>query len=245
MKKNKTVRFILPLIISSTLLLTLLFYLKPDLDFFVPAIKGEKDSLVSQYLADAELFKSEQRNRQALQQYMLVLEIEPHIEAYKNLGMFYLTSSQTASRKQDYKTAEEMFDSSKYYLSEGLNYWPEDTDLNYNLGLLYLLRNDQYKASEEMFFKVLQTDPGHKKAYKKLAELYMRQKRFDKAKEILLKAIEFHPLYSSYYTELGIIYAQQGLWNKSQEYLEKAIELKASDLKAKYYLQSVKGKLRN
>jgi tetratricopeptide (TPR) repeat protein len=184
-----------------------------------------------------------QNENKAIQEYLYVLEIKPNRDAYLRLGNYYARKTEIAYNKGNYTQAEQKFDSSQYYLITGLNYWPDNSELNYNLGILYFLRNDRYEDSELRFNNVLKSTPGHRKTIETLVELYSRQRRFDKAKNLLQNGIEYHPGYARFYTELGIVYSKQGLYDEAIWNLEKAMELNY-DLKAKYYLQSINAGLK-
>ncbi len=81
------------------------------------------------------------------------------------------------------------------------------------LGQLYRVNNQPAKA-EEVFRKVLQTDPDSKVGLANLAELYIQQSDFDQAIEALSKIPE-GDMDSRLYHMLGYSYSQTQQFDKA------------------------------
>lgn len=206
-------------------------------------VDGGKKSLVELHLDYGNEFHQKNEFQQALDEYLAALAIQPLDITYNRLGRLYLRKTEIAYRDQgDYARASANYQNGVYYFTEGLKRWPEDIGLNFNLGLLYFMRNDETEAAIAQFQKVIALESSHKNAYKYLIELYIRQRELAKAKTLLQQAIEHFPEDARFYTDLGFIYLQENNLSESERWLEKALRLN-NDPKAQRLLQQVRSKL--
>ncbi len=175
----------------------------------------------------------------ALLEYKAALAIQPLAVTYNRLGRVYLRKTEEAFRQQhDYAAALSFFQHGVHYFREGLERWPDDVELNFNLGLLYFMRQDQIDAAIAQFLNVLELEPDHKNAHRQLVELYMRQQNFDKAKTLLEKAVTLFPNEARFCTDLGVICLHEKNYDKARTWLTKAIQLN-NDPKAQFFLNQL------
>lgn len=207
-------------------------------------IDDENGSLIQLHFEYGKELQKQKRFSEALAEYKAALAIQPVKEIYNRIGHAYLAETEIAFKDhQNFDLAYNSYQKSMYFFNEGLKRWPEDKNLNFNLGLLYFMRNDQLTESKKMFKKVLSIDPAHKPTYKQLSEVYMRLNQPDSAIATLEHAILLFPDHAGFYTDLGIIQMEENQLALAKENLNKAIELK-NDLKAKYYLHKLNAILR-
>lgn len=205
---------------------------------------GEEWSFVGLHIKYGLYLQEAKRLNEALAEYKAAIAIEPSTEAYNRLGRVYMIKAETAYRDlTDYSSAFENFTKGVSCFKQGLKRWPDDMELNFNLGLFYFMRNDKLDESEESFKKVLKLNPKNEKSLRFLSELYTRRNQFEDAKNTLTKAIEFYPARARFYTELGIILMREKQLKEAKNYFEKAIDI-GNDLKAKYFMQKLNNELR-
>lgn len=208
-------------------------------------VDSSQINLIELHLSYGAKLQNQKQYKNELAEYEAALAIQPLLNTYNKIGSFYLVKTKIAFKiAKDYKVAYENYVLSEEYFKEGLKYWPNNTSLNYNLGLLYFMRNNRLDEAETQFIKVLELDPQYKNSYLKLSELYTRKSDFDEAKRILLLGIENLPNQARLYTDVGILLFKDDSLAEAKSYLEKALDIK-SDLKAKYFLQKVNVKLKN
>lgn len=207
-------------------------------------VDGGKKSLVELHLDYGNDFHQKNDFENALNEYKAALAGFPLATTYDRLGRLYLRKTEIAFRDHsDYNEASSSFKNGLYYFSEGLKRWPDDIEMNFNLGLLYILRADETDTAIRQFLKVLELQPGHKNSYTLLAELYIRRREFAKAKTYLHKAIQLFPDEARFYTDLGVICLLENNLPEAEKWLAKAVRMN-NDAKANHYLQQVKTKLR-
>jgi tetratricopeptide (TPR) repeat protein len=202
-------------------------------------IDGKSKSSVEIHLKYGLELEDSNKYNEALAEYKAALTIEPISETYNRIGRLYLKNTEIAFKDlKDYNTAQQYYKRSHYYLLEGLKRWPNDLELNFNLGLLYLMRNDKLSDSEARFLKVLELEPKHKNSLQQLSELYIILNQPGKAKALLKKAIDFHPDHARFYTNLGVILLNENHLEEAKKYLQKAVALD-NDQKAKYFIKKL------
>jgi tetratricopeptide (TPR) repeat protein len=208
-----------------------------------PLIMDRKGVRVESHLDNGDEFYKRNQIDQALKEYKAAHAIEPVIQTYNRIGLAYLRKTEIAYRiKRDYDEALDSFNKGLYYFNQGLLHWPDDMELNYNIGLLYSLRNDGTESAMKHFQKVLQINPEQKKVLHSLSQIYLRLSEFEKARSCLFKAIKLDSLKYVYYTDLGIIYMRENKYNEATKWLTKAVDMN-NDLKAKYLLLQVRAQL--
>jgi tetratricopeptide (TPR) repeat protein len=202
-------------------------------------IESNKGSSVEFHLKYGLELENSKKFNEALAEYKAALAIEPISETYNRIGRLYLTNTEIAYKDlKDYNSAQQYYKRSQYYFAEGLKRWPNDLEMNFNLGLLYLMRNDKLSESETLFVKVLDLDPKHKNALQQLSELYILLNQSKKAKALLEKAIEFYPGHARFYTNLGVVLMNENQLEEAKSYLQKAIAID-NDQKAKYFIKKL------
>ncbi len=175
----------------------------------------------------------------AAREYKAALAIHPLALTFNRLGRLYLRKTEELLKNQnDYTAANASYKNGLYYFKEGLERWPDDVEMNFNLGLLYSLRQDETTAAVQHFLKVLDKKPQHKNAHRQLVHLYIRQKKVETAKSALQQAINYFPTDAHFYTMLGILCLQEQELKESKKWFERAVQL-GDHQNAKHYLQQV------
>jgi tetratricopeptide (TPR) repeat protein len=204
-----------------------------------------KKSVVEAHLEYGNEFHQQNEWGQAIREYQAALSISPLDVTYNRLGRVYLRMAEIAFRQQkDYNNALSAYQNSHYYFTEGLKRWPDHIEMNFNLGLLYLMRTDKADSAGMQMTKVIQLDSSHKNAYKLLAELTIRLRDDRTAKKYLMKAVQLFPDDAEFCTDLGIVLLNENNLSESELWLKKAIRLKKDDAKAKFYLKQIEERLK-
>jgi tetratricopeptide (TPR) repeat protein len=207
----------------------------------IECIDGGEKSLVELHLAYGQELHEHGRLDEALLEYKAALAIQPLSVTFNRIGRIYLRQTEEAFRDQkDYAAALSHFQNGVHYFKTGLQRWPDEVELHFNLGLLYFMRQDKITAAIEQFQKVLELEPNHKIAHRQLAELYIRQQEYQKAKTLLQKAVSLFPNEARFCTDLGLIFLQEQNLDKARSWLNKAIQLN-NDPKARYFLNQIDG----
>jgi tetratricopeptide (TPR) repeat protein len=111
----------------------------------------------------------------AAAEYQAALAIQPVGEVYNRLGRLYLIQTEQASRDaRDYTKAQASYQESERWFLAGLTRWPDDIELNLNLGILYMMRTDKRNEAESRLKNVLKMNPSHRNALALLQRLYGR-----------------------------------------------------------------------
>ncbi|MBN1480861.1 tetratricopeptide repeat protein [candidate division KSB1 bacterium] len=199
---------------------------------------GDK-SLVELHLEYGNEFHQANEFQPALDEYQAALAIQPLAITYNRIGRLYLRQTERAFREaQDYDAAALYYQNGVFYFTEGLKRWPDDVQLNFNLGLLYFMRADETEAAIRQFQKVLLLEPQHKNACKQLIELYIRRQDYAEAKVRLQQAITLFPEDGRFYTDLGFIYLQEKNLTEAEKMLRHALQL-SNDPRARFYLNQI------
>lgn len=202
-------------------------------------IEDNNKSLVELHLDYGNEFHQKNELDAALREYEAALAIQPLAITYNRIGRVYLRmTEQLVRNQQDYESAAQSFQNGVLYFSKGLERWPDDIQLRFNLGLLYLMRQDQIAASIEQFQKVLELDAKHKNAYIQLVQVYLRQRDLPKAKTLLERALKLFPDEARFYTDLGLIYAQEKNIPEAKKWLNQAVQM-SNDSRAQSILQQL------
>jgi tetratricopeptide (TPR) repeat protein len=169
----------------------------------------------------ADLYGRSGHAPEAIQEAEAVLKEDPdYPDAHRVLAQIYYHMLETspgehASDKENLKKAIE-------HLEVLARVEPSDTDSLLLLGRLYRADNQPAKA-EEVYRKVLQTDPESRTGLANLAEIYIQQSSFDQAIETLNKIPEAD-MDSQLLGMLGYAYSQSQQFKKAIEIYEKALE---------------------
>jgi Flp pilus assembly protein TadD len=101
---------------------------------------------------------------------------------------------------------------------------PNNSDLHYNLGLLYLRPGDMqdYDFAEEEFQVVIDANPDDWEAILLIAEAFRGNERWEDAEYYYRRVIEIVPEHTSAMRNLAVVIFQQGRVEEGQELLEQA-----------------------
>ncbi|MGA3328444.1 MAG: tetratricopeptide repeat protein [Terriglobia bacterium] len=200
------------------------------------AIAADPDSLFLR-VELADLYGRTNHTDEAIQEAQAVLKQDPdYPDAHRVLSRIYFhrletTQGEHAADKENLAKAIE-------HLEALVRVAPSDTDSMLLLGRLYRANNQAAKA-EEMYRKVLQTDPDSRVGLANLAEIYIQQSAFDQAIEVLTKIPE-SDMDSQLLGMLGYAYSQSQHFDKAIDTYQKALEQdpKNSTLR-RYYAEAL------
>ncbi|MFO7888831.1 MAG: tetratricopeptide repeat protein [bacterium] len=140
---------------------------------------------VSGHIALAQVYESEEKFREAEQEYIQATEVNPEDTGpYFNLGFFY--------QKQ------EKFDKAEDTFQKILNQKPDDTDALYQLGKTKLLSGKDLDKGITCFEKYLKKEPTENNANRsyahwRLGMIYEKLENKEQAKAEYQKALELYP----------------------------------------------------
>jgi tetratricopeptide (TPR) repeat protein len=137
----------------------------------------------------------------------------------------YLTLAQMYSRLKRWKDAEDAI-----MQADKLSTKPEDKDYtSFVAGSIYE-RQKKYDQAEEMFRKVLASDPKNAMALNYLGYMLAdRGTRLDEALGLIRRAVALDPQSGAYLDSLGWAYFKMGNYEQAEENLRKAIERTSND----------------
>ncbi|MBN1466643.1 tetratricopeptide repeat protein [candidate division KSB1 bacterium] len=175
-------------------------------------------------------------------EYLAAHAIQPLPETFNRLGRLYLRQTEIAYRDmKDYDMASTAYAKGVALLAEGLERWPDDIGLNFNLGLLHFMRTDRNGEALARFLKVLELQPGHKNALQQASELYLRRSQPDSAEILLRKGIELFPEEARFYTTLGLICLQENRTEEAERLLAAAVA-RGDDRRARHFLNQLRAR---
>jgi len=132
----------------------------------------------------------------------------------------YLALSQIYARLRRWTDAEQALDK-----ADSLSTKAEDKQYDYFLRGSYLERQKKYEPAEEMFRKVLSTDPRNAMALNYLGYMLAdRGVRLDEALGLIKKAVQQEPQNGAYLDSLGWAYFKMGNYEMAEENLHKAMD---------------------
>ena len=183
------------------------------------AIAADPDSLFLR-VELAELYSLSGHTPEAIAQAEDVLKKDPdYPDAHRLLSRIYYHMLDTSQGEQG--VPKENLAKAIEQLEALARVDPTDSDSLLLLGHLYRVDNQPQKA-EEVFRKVLQTDPNSKVGLANLAEIYIQQDDFDQAIEALSK-IPDGDMDSQLYGMLGYSYSQTQQYDKAIAIYEKGL----------------------
>src|SRR5579863_5739303 len=186
---------------------------------FKQAIEADPDSLFLR-VELADLYARAGRIPDAIQQAEAVLQVNPNqVEAHRLLADVYFRS--LADQNQPEKKAKENLHKAIEELEAVTRIEPTDTNSFVLLGRLYKADNQNEKA-EQVFKKVLNSDPGSTGALYNLAEVYVDQGDYADAISLLNKVPESE-MDSRWLGLLGFSYSQNHDVDKAVATYEKAL----------------------
>lgn len=137
----------------------------------------------------------------------------------------YLAISQIYARLRRWQDAEEMLDK-----AGSLSNKPEDKKADIFLRGSYLERQKKYEQAEEMFRKVLASDPRDAGALNYLGYMLAdRGVRLEEALQLIKRAVQEEPQNYAYLDSLGWAYFKLGNYELAEENLRKAMDRNSSD----------------
>jgi len=174
-------------------------------------------------------------------------------EAHYRLGQIYVERKMFDEAIAEFKTARDLkypqavtelavtyhkagkLDEAEALIKELLVKKPNDVDLKYRLGKVYLDKG-QLNEAGEVFRQVLQMDPNNASAHNGLANLYFRQRNYNQAMAEYLLAIKLNPDFTDVNLDLGSAYFQSGKYAEASRYFKKYTELSPKDAAGHYML---------
>ena len=168
----------------------------------------------------AELYWRSGHTAEGIQEAERALKVDPNYpDAHRLLSRIYFHNLD--STQEDHAAAKENLAKAIEHLEALVRVSPTDTDSMMLLGRLYRA-NGQPQKAEEVFHKILQTDPGSAVGLANLADLYIQQSDFDQAIEVLSK-IPDAEMTSQLYGMLGYAYTETQQYPKAIATYEKAL----------------------
>ncbi|MFW6011301.1 MAG: tetratricopeptide repeat protein [Desulfosalsimonas sp.] len=114
-------------------------------------------------------------------------------------------------------------------LVEGLSAEPENTELHYEMGVLYDRMGDTDAAIDKMKL-VIEMDPENADAYNYLGYTYADQDiRLDEAEALVRKALEIDPDNGFILDSMGWVYYRKGDYERAEDYIERALDRVSDD----------------
>jgi len=194
-------------------------YIERAVSEYKQAIAADPDSHFLR-IELAELYSRTGRVAEGIQEAQAVLKEDPdYPDAHRLLSRIYyhmLDTSQGA-----HAISKENLDKAIEHLEALARVTPSDTDSMLLLGHLYRVDN-QPKKAEEIFRKVLQTDPNSNVGLANLAEINIQQGAYDQAIDDLSKIPEAD-MTPQLMGMLGYSYSQTQQFSKAIEIYEKAL----------------------
>jgi lysophospholipase L1-like esterase len=129
-------------------------------------------NIVLLHLEYGASLEKDNRFDEAAAEYTAALAIQPVGEVYNRLGRLFLIRTERASRDaRDFTAAQANYQEGERWFLEGLARWPDDVELNLNLGILYMMRVDKNHEAENRLKNVLRVNPSHRNALALLQRL--------------------------------------------------------------------------
>jgi len=191
---------------------------------------------------------------QAIDLYRQAIQRKPKLkEAHYRLGQIYVERKMFEEAISEFKTARDLkypeavtelavtyhkagkLDEAEALIKELLVKKPNDVDLKYRLGKVYLDKG-QLNEAGEIFRQVLQMDPNNASAHNGLANLYFRKRNYTEAMSEYLQAIKLNPDFTDVNLDLGNAYYQSGKYAEASKYFKKYTELSPKDAAGHYML---------
>jgi Flp pilus assembly protein TadD/peroxiredoxin len=112
---------------------------------------------------------------------------------------------------------------------------PDNAEGYYNLGTLYLRRNDLEQARSYLE-QTVKLRPNYPEAWNNLGMIAAQQGRGEEAVRNFQQSLLLRPTYAIALLNLGNLYRRGGVFDKAQEYLSRALEIQPDDPEINYGL---------
>jgi len=112
---------------------------------------------------------------------------------------------------------------------------PENAEAHYNLGTLYLRKNDPSQARTYLE-KAVRLQPDYPEAWNNLGMIAVQQNRVDEAQQNFRRSLSQRPDYVTALLNLGSLLRRQGDMDESAKLISRAIELEPQNPEADYNL---------
>ncbi len=194
-------------------------YIERAVAEYKQAIEADPDSLFLRTEL-AELYSLSGHTAEGIAAAEDVLKKDPdYPDAHRLLSRIYYHMLDTSQGASD--SPKENLNKAIQHLEALARVTPSDTDSLLLLGHLYRINNQEKKA-EDIFRKVLQTDPSSKVGLANLSEIYIQSGEFDEAIEALSKIPE-GDMDSQLSGMLAYAYSQTQQYDKALEIYEKVL----------------------
>ncbi|MCW8805834.1 MAG: tetratricopeptide repeat protein [Ignavibacteriaceae bacterium] len=186
------------------------------------AIEAYKDAIMLEpdtadtYKNLAFAYLLAQRNEEAIEPLQKIIELDQAEEGYEYLGQVYYALG--ANKMIDYRTtknsvdsiyAMELFDKSISTLEEGLEKYPDNTEMQLTITTAYI-EADKIDIAISSAEKLVEKDPLNKAYRYNYGVLLLNVEKYAEAETQLLKAIEIDPDYENAIYNLGVTYVKWG-----------------------------------
>ena len=131
--------------------------------------------------------------------------------------------------------SEKNFDQAIIFFKEAINSKPDNFNVQYNLGCLFIEKKDYTNAINSLK-NALKINPNFAKAYNNLGTIYQFQGDLNTAEIYFLKALKINPKNLSSLTNLALLFREQGNLKKAKSYLEKVLKINPNFPEARFNL---------
>jgi tetratricopeptide (TPR) repeat protein len=116
-------------------------------------------------------------------------------------------------------------------------YFPEDAELQYNIGILHEKSKD-FEAAKKSYQKAIELSPQND-FYYNLGEVLVTLKEWNEAIEMFKKVLKTDPIDGNCYFNIGLCYFHLDEINLATDNFQKAVDLNPQDLYAHFYLGNI------
>ena len=204
-------------------------------------IEEEKGNIVQMHLDLGKDYYLNDEPDRGLAEYKAALAIEPIGDIYNRIAAEYIKRTENDYRiTKDFAGALQNYNEAHFYIQKGLERYPDNLELNFNLGLLFMMRNDKFKEAYTCFEKVLRLDPLHIESKRMMIRLLLFTNEYVTARKILLRFVKRHPDDVEFQTDLGYVYFKLDDYHDAEKWLEKALSLNPNQARASRLLEQIR-----
>jgi len=157
-----------------------------------------------------------QRNEEAIEPLQKIIDLDQSEEGYEYLGHVYyalgankMIDYRTTKNSEDSTYAMEFLDKSISTLEEGLQKYPDNTDMQLTITTAYI-EADKIDIAISSAEKLVKKDPFNKAYRYNYGVLLLNVEKYAEAETQLKKAIEIDPDYENAIYNLGVTYVKWG-----------------------------------